>query len=572
MKKKRFLFILLLMVSVLSVLCYNWKISLPNHRFETFTQCLFENDVVSDTLTLHYTLADPEAYGIRDYEVTLGSFSDYDRKTACAAIENYAGIVASFSRQNLNEKNRLTCDILSDYLNRRLENLDYYLYSEIFSPSSGIHSQLPVMLAEYEFRSQQDIDDYLTLLSQIDSYFKDAASYETARAEKGLVMADFSLDTVISQCRSFAANKSSHYLATTFNTRVEEAGFLTPDEIREYEAKNLSILQEHVFPAYEYLAQYFETLREAAPSSMALCSYPDGKKYYEGLVRQQTGSSKTVDEIKKRLQQEFSMEFSAYADLLEKDPSMETASLEPFFENSPMLMLDDLKEKAKRDFPAIPSTDVTVKYVDEALQDFMSPAFYMTPPIDISDTNVIYINPASSYSSLNLYTTLAHEGYPGHLYQTNYFHATKPAPIRSLLYFGGYTEGWALYTEMYSYGLADGSSSIADLQRLNQSIQLCLFSLMDISIHYDGLHEADIISNLARFGITDKNSAREIYRYISEEPANYLKYYVGYLEFLELKEKAQQQLGNNFDLKEFHTFLLETGPAPFSVLADRLQN
>lgn len=570
MKKYRFLFILLLMISVISVLCYYWKLSLPNHRFENFTRTIFENDVVSDTLTLHYTLADPESYGIKDYDITLGSFSDYDHKTACAAIENYATITDTFKELNLNEKNRLTCDILSDYLNGRRERLDYYLYPEIFTPSSGIHSQLPIMLAEYEFRCQKDIDDYLILLSQMDTYFKDAADFEKLRAENGLIMADFSLDKVISQCRSFTENKTSHYLASTFNTRIEEAGFLTPEEIRQYEAENLSILQKHVFPAYENLADFLETLRSKAPSSMALCYYPDGKNYYEGLVRQETGSSKTIEEIKKTLQQRFSTEFTAYADLLKEDPSMETASLEPFFDNSPVRMLSDLKEKTEKDFPCIPQTEVSVKYVDKALQDFMSPAFYMTPPIDISETNVIYINPASSYSSLNLYTTLAHEGYPGHLYQTNYFHSTNPDPIRSLLYFGGYTEGWALYTEMYSYRLAEGNSAMAQLQCLNQSIQLCLFSLMDISIHYDGLHEADIISNLARYGITDKNSAREIYRYISEEPANYLKYYMGYLEFLELKKLAQQQEGNHFNLKEFHTFLLEIGPAPFSVIRERL--
>ena len=521
--------------------------------------------------SLHYTLANPAAYGIKDYEVTLGSYSDYDLKASCAAIENYADITASFSEMNLNEKNRLTCDILSDHLARRLDNLDYYLYTEIFSPASGIQSQLPIMFAEYEFRCQRDIDDYLTLLSQIDTYFKDAADFESLRAENGLIMANFSLDTVIEQCRSFTKNKSSHYLESTFNTRLDEAGFLTPEEIRTYKTKNLTILQNHVFPAYEYLADYFESLRSQAPSTMALCNYPDGKEYYEGLVRQETGSSKSVEEIKKRLQQEFSIDFHAYAELISNDPSMETSSLDLIFENSPVLMLDDLKEKAKKDFPDIPATDVTVKYVDKALQDFMSPAFYMTPPIDISDTNVIYINPASSYSTLNLYTTLAHEGYPGHLYQTNYFHATDPDPLRSLLYFGGYTEGWALYTEMYSYRLAEENSALTELHRLNHSIQLCLFSLMDIAIHYDGLHEADIISNLARYGITDKNSARQIYRYISEEPANYLKYYVGYLEFLELKEKAQQQAGNNFDLKDFHTFLLETGPAPFDIIESRLR-
>ncbi|MDD3416541.1 MAG: DUF885 domain-containing protein [Lachnospiraceae bacterium] len=569
MKKYRLLYILLLITVVfLSVFYYLHTLS-PNKEFTKFTDSLFQSEVASNTLTLHYTVAHPKNFGIHDYEVTLGSYSSENEQETCAAIENYSNSLSQMNRDALNAKNKLTYDILNYYIQNKQENLDFYYYPEIFSPAQGLHSQLPIVLAEYEFRNEKDITDYLTLLSQMDTFFEEAMNYEKYRMDNGVLMADFSFRTIMDQCDSFLKNKDSHYLKSTFHTRIQECSFLTAEKIEEYEKQNTVIINQHVFPAYQKLRASMAELESMAPSSMNLCNLPQGAKYYEGLVQQETGSSKTIPEIKKMLQQEFSIEFLAYADLVDDYSKMEAAAEDNLFGDSPDIMLSDLKDKIFSDFPEISDADYSIKYVDESLQDFMSPAFYMTPAIDDSLKNVIYINPASNYSSLNLYTTLAHEGYPGHLYQTLYFNQKNNDPIRNLFYFGGYTEGWAVYVEMYSYGLAEENRSICEIQRLNHSIQLCLYSLMDIAIHYDGLQEPDIISNLSRYGITDQESARDIYEYISEEPGNYLKYYVGYLEIMELQKYARQTLGNNFDLKEFNRFLLDVGPAPFDIIKDQ---
>lgn len=575
MKKYRICLYLLFFVCIFTASFYYLRNALPNKRFRDFTSALFKNEVTANALTLHYTLAHPKDYGIKDYEVTLGSISETDSMKACSAIENLNVSLQALDHPQLTEENRLTFDILSYYLERRQENLDFYLYPELFSPSQGLQSQLPIVLAEYEFRNKKDIEDYLSLLSSLDTYFTEAVEFEKYRAENGILMADFAIEEILEQCETFIGTEDScdsHLLAKSFENRVANADFLVDAERTFFLDQNKTILKEHVFPAYRILADSMQELLPNAPDNMALCSYPNGQKYYEQLICEQTGSDKTIPELKRFMQKQFTSQYLAYLNLQENNESLPAGKLGEEFGNSPELMLEDLKNKIEQDFPALPDTTYTVKYVEEELQDFMSPAFYMTPAIDAKDKNVIYINPGLSYSPLGLYTTLAHEGYPGHLYQTNFFHNHNTDPLRSLLYFGGYTEGWALYVEMYSYHLFDTDKTIREATRLNHIIQLALYSLMDIAIHYDGLSEADIIHNLARCGITDKETARDIYQYISEEPGNYLKYYVGYLEILELKEMMQEQKMNEFNLKEFHRLLLETGPAPFPIIKKNIMN
>ncbi len=207
-----------------------------------------------------------------------------------------------------------------------------------------------------------------------------------------------------------------------------------------------------------------------------------------------------------------------------------------------------------------------MKYVHDSLEDYLSPAFYLTPPVDNLSENVIYINRGSNYTPLELYTTLAHEGYPGHLYQTIYSGSCASNEVRSVLNFGGYVEGWATYVEMYSYSLADVKPQIASLYRLNRSISLGISSLMDMAIHYHSFTQERVADYLTQIGFRGEAMADSLYSIILEAPANYLKYYVGYLNFMDLRDAVKEMEGEGFSLKEFHQRVLEIGPAPFPVL------
>lgn len=323
----------------------------------------------------------------------------------------------------------------------------------------------------------------------------------------------------------------------------------------------------HVIPAYHLLIQGLTKLKGTGSNVGGLCNLKDGKAYYEYLIRANTGSYDSIQTIEKRLQQQLQSDFGELRDLIKKNPALlSTASPGAQIPTDPKAILTDLQSKLTKDFPAPPQVSYDVKYVHKSLEEFLSPAFYLTPPLDNLSQNIIYINQASNYTPLELYTTLAHEGYPGHLYQTIYSSNAGSNEVRSLLNFGGYIEGWATYVEFYSYSLADIDPDIAALYRLNRSIMLGISSTLDIAINYHGYSRAEVAKYLAQLGFTNPQTADSFYNAILEAPTNYLKYYVGCLNFIDLRDAVKAEQGDNFSLKDFHKRILEIGPAPFPVL------
>ena len=240
--------------------------------------------------------------------------------------------------------------------------------------------------------------------------------------------------------------------------------------------------------------------------------------------------------------------------------------------SDPDEILQNLQTQIQDDFPALTDTSYTLKYVPEALESSLSPAFFLVPPIDSDGSNTIYINEKAS-TEQNLYTMLAHEGYPGHLYQSAYFNDREPVPVRRLLACGGYNEGWGLYSELYAYSFDNGlPEAVKPLMRCSEASSYGLYALLDICIHYDGWDLATTTSYLENsYGFTDPESAREIYLAIIDNPGNYLKYYTGYLEILTMRQEADEVLGNKFNAKSFHQFILNMDGASFRVIKPYFQ-
>ena len=122
---------------------------------------------------------------------------------------------------------------------------------------------------------------------------------------------------------------------------------------------------------------------------------------------------------------------------------------------------------------------------------------------------------------------------------------------------------------MYAYGLSDTDPNLAELYRLNRSLTLGLSALMDIAVHYHGFAEEDVAEALGKFGF-EPSSVRALYQVLLEAPANYLRYYVGYLTFEDLRDAYKEKKGSAFSLKTFHQKVLEIGPAPFPVVSQYL--
>lgn len=570
--------------------------------FRRMTNSFFVQSLENDALNLHYTLADPSAYGISLKSASLPVYSREDTLASARAAQEFMDQLSRLNPGRLKEDDRYTYDLLFSWLETQLEGQSFAYYEEPLSPSSGMQSELPLLFAEYTLRSREDVDTYLSLLESIGPYLQGLSDFEAEKAAAGLFMTAEDAENVIAQCdRIMDADtlaSGDHFLQSTFSNRLKklcQENLLTASEMEFYLSENDRILTTIVRPAYEKLGDDMLLLSGKGQYSGGLWEKPEGRQYYAWLVRKNTGSTLDMDGIYMILQKTFQKKFSDLKSLADKyreltgnypDPSLLS---EGFPLSDPSRILTDLQNRMQEDFPplaALSSEKIscTIKDVDAALEQYTSPAFYMTPPVDDPYHNTICINRASTSEGIELYTTLAHEGYPGHLYQTVYSSlyaaSQEELPVRKLLFYGGYVEGWAYYTEQLSYeyaadllGSADSHSAAALLCALTSTqrdLQINLFSLLDISLHYYGASREDILRSLDSFGLP-LESAERIYNYLRTDPATYLKYYVGYLEMTALKNRARAQWGDSFTPMRFHQFVLEAGPSDFANLTKRLK-
>lgn len=532
-----------------------------NRQFRQFTKQLFCQELSSNTISLHYTLKNPKEYDIRENEVTFGTFPT-DNKNLLAAVENLEEVLKTFDYNKLSVENSLTYDVLKCYLNMTERDAEYILYDEPMGLVSGVQTQLPVILSEYPFYEQSDVDTYLQLMKTTPEYFASLLKFEQKKSKAGLFMSDKMAEQVIEQCKAFRDMGENNYLYSTFAERVWTVTSLSDKQKSDYIQKNARMMKEYVLPAYDNLICTIEKLKGSGKNEQGLCYLPKGKDYYEQVVEASTGSTRSVEEIRDMTRRQMTEDLEAMERVMKISEKEVNASIP----QNPTSILQDLQTKITTSFPELPDTTYEVKYVPKAMQEHLSPAFYMIPAIDAYNENVIYVNEAQIGNTMALFTTLAHEGYPGHLYQTVYFANTNPDPIRTILNFGGYVEGWATYAEMCSYYLAPLTKDQATLLQKNSSIVLGLYTLADIGIHYDGWSREDAIAFYKKYGIGDEDNINRIYDLILGSPGNYLKYYVGYVEFLELKKDWVKEYGSQASQKEFHKAVLDVGPAPFKVV------
>ena len=570
--RRRLLPLLLPCLAVALVFILVWLLiglGSEDRRFQAFTEDLFASEICSTTINLHYTLADPSSAGIEEYPITLGSFSREPEADGEDSLADIRDFLSGLDVSKLSRENRLIFRLLEDDLSNREMLEDFDLIQEVLGPSLGVQAQLPVLLCEYTFRTKQDILDYLELLKTLPSYFSQILLFEQEKSRAGYFMNDDAAEGVISQCSAFLEQQSPSLLEDVFRRKLSEFDGLSREEEEACLALHTKLLETCVYPAYQSLIDGLTALKGTGTNDGGLAGYPDGREYYRYLLRSQVGTADSPEEIRQRLLLQLQADSREMQSILTENPSILSGESREI-RQEPEEILAFLQTRIRDDFPDLPVEDYEVKYVDESLENYLSPAFYLTPPADTCSPNSIYINRASGLEGIELFTTLAHEGFPGHLYQTVYFASTNPPLIRYLFEPGGYVEGWATYIESYAYSYSGEDPAFSRLLWLNRSLNLCLYSLMDVGIHYDGWSLEDTSDFLAPFGITDPGTVSDIYQYIVETPANYLKYYYGYLSFLDIREAVKMQQGDSFDLKDFHRRLLELGPMPFYLLEEEL--
>lgn len=567
MKHKNYVlfYSLLLSLALFFTGCQNEKKG--SEEFEAFTNEVFTYEVQCDAITLNYTLTNPENYGITDYTPTFGEFSIAESQNSYLEMENYLSALKEFDYKSLTKDQKLTYDIFKEYLELQLSASEFLLYSEALGPNTGLQAQLPVLLSEYHFTDKEDVENYLLLLEDLPRYFKQIADFEVQKSNAGLFMSDTTADSIINQCKKFIASREDNVLIEIFNDRLDALDFLTSEEIATYKKRNQQLVFDFIIPAYELLIEQIEALKGTGTNEGGLCHFPKGKEYYEYLIASTTGSSRSIKEIDALLAEGINTSIENMVVAANGDNTIfEKADTAQYPLTDPLEIIEFLKVAITENYPALENVNYNIKYVHKSLEEDLSPAFYLTPPLDNYSDNSIYINGYSKYKLDDIFPTLAHEGYPGHLFQNVYFNQSKPSPLRMLLNFGGYSEGWATYVEMDSYSMMEMDQQVASVLMNNQIATLCMYAQIDLGIHYYGWDLEDTLNYLINFGINSEEAAKEVYQTMIAEPGNYMKYALGFLEIMELRETAEEELGDDFSLKEWNTFFLDMGPAQFEVI------
>lgn len=546
--------------------------------FDDFTREIFTDAVSTDALTLHFELKDPSAYDIDLDTIDLGRINlqnPIDTFVSDISTDALRQELHDFDYEELTEKQQQTYDILDEFLEteQTYDSKTLFYYPEYLSSTSGTQSLLPVMMSEYAFYSPADVDDYLLLLQDFPDCFNNILDYEQEKADAGLFMSDESADEVIASCQSFIEDPDNNMLIEVFPEKLESVSGLSDSDKADYIKRNDQAVHDYVIPAYQSLIKGMEALKGSGTNENGLCYFDHGKEYYEYLVKSQTGSDKTPEELIEWLDDTLQNTIVQMALLLSSDDSLADKLDEAIdiSENDPKIILQTLQSSLKEDFPDAVSSQYTLKYVPESLEDSMNPAFYMIPPVDVTDSNVIYLNNSQITDNLSLFTTLAHEGYPGHLYQQSAFSATDPDPLRQAMNFLGYVEGWATYAENMSYTWTGLDVNLARCLQLNQDITLALYGRIDLGIHYEGWTTDDVTEFLSDYGLDDNETVHSVFRAIVSDPASYLPYCIGYMEFKELRDDTEETMGDDFNLKEFHQCILNIGPCSFDVLEKYIQ-
>lgn len=558
---------------ILSFSACNTKNQSQEKKFDDYLQKLFVDEVSSDTLSLNFTVKNPEAMGIKEKEPSFGNFKAKDVAKDSREIEKEIKLLSSFDKKKLNEKQQLTYDVLMETLNQGKNNKGFEYYKSNFTPIGGFQTNIQTNLVEYNFYSKKEVDIYLKLLDKFNAYVKELIQFENDRAQKGFGTRDDVLEKVIVQCKEFIAPEEN-CLITVFNEKIETVEGLTQQQKTKYKKDNEKAIKEKIIPTYQYIIDELTKLKGKCKNQMGLCHFENGKKYYENLVKQKLGSKKNIDSLIKMIEKDISVQFSILPSLVTADSNlflqMENAKAKV---TKPEEIINDLKSKIADEFPKYPEVDLKILPIYKSIENENILGYCLNPAVDDKMNNKIRINEtASKDNSLKLYTLMAHEGYPGHLYQMTYFNETKPYNIRTVLNYLGYMEGWATYVENKSFEYADlGNDKLTTLMQIDNLLNGAMVCRVDIGVNYEGWTIEETQKYLNLFGLNSREVAEDLYTLVIGDPAALLPYYVGYLEVKELENYARNELEDDFSIKEFHKAFLDCGPASFGIVRKQIE-
>lgn len=549
--------------------------------FDLFCDELVAGIIASDPISAHFLVTDPSDYGVefQDEDITLGEISleliqgSFESNASCLRH------LQMYDRDDLTEQQKLTYDTLLDYLEVQTAYKGSEYMNNYFGPMSGIVANLSTNFVEYVFYEKDDVDVYLTLLADVDRYMEQIFALTREQAAAGYFLSDDNADDVIEQCEKIL-NAEVEPMIATFEDKMETLD-LSASEKAEYIKRNKECVEKSYLPVYEKTISLMKELKGSRSNEGGLGAYGDeGRKYYEAIIKDDTSCKMSPEELAEFLDGKVSdllKEATAIA-ISDADSYTEAFEYQPDFE-TPEEVFEFLIKNVEKDFPKPVTTKYHIEYQNKACEVDGMVAYYVKSRIDDIHMNNVKVNgSAVEGDSLSLYTTLAHEGYPGHLYQhTAFCSKNEVHDVRKMLDFIGATEGWAQYVSNCALDYLDISDNTKRMIYINDLLTYVVVSRVDVGVNYEGWDLDDTYAYLKDFFEVDRNyddednTVKYFYNTVTGDPGSFIPYTVGYIKMIDLRERAQKELGDRFDAVEYHQWIGDIGVTSFGIYEEQLE-
>ena len=550
-------------------------------KFDEFMKQEFVESMEQSYPNTHIILENPKDYGVDTSKTKVQidkELNETTMKENKELNEKSAKAFKEFDRDTLSDEQKETYDIYSYMLDYTTEMNDskFDYMSMPLESMTGMHTQLPTLFSDWTLRNEQDVKDVITLMKSVRPYMDSILAYTKKQEEKGTLMLD--IKSVKEYCEKVVKEDVNSSVLTGLNESIDNLK-LGDDKTKQYKAELKKAFQEYFLPAYSDVIKTMKELDSSKNNTLGLSHMKNGKEYYELLFKQATGTDKSIEDIKKELNSMSRSSLLAVQSVISKNKNLYDEYVNGKIKtkyNDFESMLKDLDKDIKDDFPSVGTLNYRIRPIGEDLASGGVAAYFNIPALDDTTPKQIRVNmleDALNVQSLETFSTVAHEGIPGHMYQIAYAYKNVKDPWRnSMASFLGYTEGYATYTELYALKYLDGVS--ADAVKLQQNMvvyQDCLIALADIGIHYEGWTKEDLSNFLEENGL-GVSDVSDFYNQLQANPTAFLSYYVGYVQIANLKKDAQDELKDKFNDRDFHEAILKSGAAPFHVVEENVKD
>ncbi|MCL1846884.1 MAG: DUF885 domain-containing protein [Coriobacteriia bacterium] len=521
--------------------------------------------ICDDYVCYHQFVADPQSFhfdkGFTKPDPRFGDITFEAAEEEYALYHRLMDELDTYSFSALNSSEQRLYNYIAYYLSNALELEPYFYLRDPYQASVGVQIDLPLTLMIYPFRTRQDIDDYLSLVADIPRIFDQANAITQERTARGLFSNLSSVEDAIDEAKVYTDKTADNLLVISFEAALnsKEAPFdsLTEAERKQYQETNRDLIKNKVAPAFLDAIKQLEKVATLTSYEVTLANQPGGKEYYAAKLHLsgfRETPEKMIDTLDDAMISVYMTFFtsSVFVDFDEREsiakknlPKDATGIIEYF------------NTRVGEDFPDIGTRPFVVDAASDDEVISMFTAFYLMAPVDDLTENRMKYYPQNIRDHYDLGKTLAHESFPGHLYQYNYFGLTNPHPIEMLVDSTAYAEGYAVYSEYYALLYMGFTAEEAQAIYAFDLLMRVLQARLDLGVNYEGWDVWDMEAFLDGWGMGDY--AEELFCNIAASPTVSVPYGLGPLEFFWMLRSAQSILGDAFDLKEFHAAILDNG-------------